>query len=157
MPSAPDLLVDGLLHTLDPSRPLAEAALVRDGRFVCVGTVAACAARAAKDARRLEVASAVPGLVDAHGHVLGLGKARREVSCDGAASAAECAARAGERARGAAAGAWVVGRGWDQNRWPGGAFPDRDVLSRAVPDRPCLLFRVDGHAAWANDAALAAA
>ncbi len=157
MPSAPELLVVGLLHTLDPARPIAEAALVRDGRFACVGTVAACAARAGNGARRLEVASAVPGLVDAHGHVFGLGKSRLEVSCEGAASAADCAARAGERARSAAAGAWVVGRGWDQNRWPGGAFPEREVLSRAVPDRPCLLVRIDGHAAWANDAALAAA
>jgi predicted amidohydrolase YtcJ len=157
MPSAPELLVIGLLHTLDPARPVAQAALVRDGRFACVGTVAACAARAGKGARRIEVASAVPGLVDAHGHVLGLGRSRLEVSCAGAASAAECAARAGERARAMAAGAWIVGRGWDQNRWPGAAFPDREALSRAVPDRPCVLVRVDGHAAWVNDSALAAA
>jgi predicted amidohydrolase YtcJ len=157
MPAAPELLVIGLLHTMDPSRPLAGAALVRDGRFACVGTEAECAARAAAGARRVEVACAVPGLVDAHGHVLALGRERLEVSCAGAADADACARRAAEHARTVPRGGWIRGRGWDQNRWPGAAFPTAAVLSRAVPDRPVVLVRVDGHAAWVNDAALAAA
>jgi predicted amidohydrolase YtcJ len=101
--------------------------------------------------------SVVPGLVDAHGHVQGLGRARREVSCAGAASAAECARRAAERGRAAPAGSWIRGRGWDQNRWAGAAFPDEATLTRAVPDHPVFLSRVDGHAAWVNARALAAA
>jgi predicted amidohydrolase YtcJ len=157
MSSAPELLVVGMLHTLDPAQPIAHAALVRDGRFACVGTVEACARLTTSDVPRLEVASAVPGLVDAHGHVLGLGRAGLEVTCAGAASAEACAARVAERARSAPPGTWIRGRGWDQNRWPGGAFPTRELLSRAVPDRPVFLIRVDGHAAWVNDAALAAA
>jgi len=157
MPSASELLVLGLIHTLDPSRPVAQAVLIRDGRFACVGTVEACTARAAPDARRLEVGSAVPGLVDAHGHVFGLAQARASVRCNGSASEEDCAARAAERARTAPPGAWVTGRGWDQNRWPGGRFPTAATLTRAVPDRPVFLRRVDGHAAWANAAALAAA
>jgi len=156
MTAAPELLVIGLLHTLDPARPLAQAALVRDGRFVCVGTVEACAAQG-REPRRVEVGSAVPGLVDAHGHVFGLGRAGLEVSCADAPSAEACAARAAARARAAPPGAWIRGRGWDQNRWSGAAFPTRAALSRAVPDRPAVLVRVDGHAAWVNDAALAAA
>src|SRR5512147_1675754 len=122
MATASELLVLGLIHTLDPSRPVAQAALVRDGRFACVGAAEACAAQAGPDVRRLRVGSAVPGLVDAHGHVFGLARARREVSCVGAASAQDCAERAAERARGLPPGAWVLGRGWDQNRWPGARF-----------------------------------
>ncbi|WP_242355716.1 amidohydrolase [Anaeromyxobacter sp. SG64] len=157
MASAPELLVIGLLHTLDPARPVAQAALVRDGRFACVGTVEACAARAAPGARRIEVGSAVPGLVDAHGHVMGLGRAELEVSCTGLPTEDACVARAAERARALPEGSWIRGRGWDQNRWPGQAFPTEARLSRAVPDHPVFLVRVDGHAGWANAAALAAA
>jgi len=157
MPSAPELLVTGLIHTLDPRNPLAEAVLVRDGRFACVGTVAACEGRALPGVRRVHVGSAVPGLVDAHGHVFGLGRSRGEVSCAGAASEDECLARVAARVRTAPPGSWLRGRGWDQNRWPGQRFPTAAALGRAVPDRPAVLMRVDGHAAWVNEAALAAA
>lgn len=154
-----DLLVGGLLYTLDPARPRAEAALARDGRLACVGSLADCEARARPGARRLDLGagSAVPGIADAHGHVLGLGRSLDEVSCAGVRSPAGCVARAAERARALPPGAWLLGRGWDQNLWPGGAFPDERELSAAVPDRPVLLARVDGHAAWANARALALA
>ncbi len=154
-----DLLVVGLLYTLDPARPRAEAALARDGRFACVGSVESCEKLARPGARRLDLGagSAVPGLADAHGHVLGYGRSLEEVSCAGLGSSAECAARASERARALPPGAWLRGRGWDQNLWPGSGFPDERELSAAVPDRPAVLTRVDGHAAWANARALALA
>lgn len=154
-----DLLVAGRIHTLDPAQPEAEAALVRGGKFVCVGARAACAAKAARDAKVLDLGegSATPGLVDAHGHVLGYGLALEEVSCFGAESEAECVARVVERAKSAPPGRWIVGRGWDQNRWPGKQFPTEEALSKAVPGRPVWLERVDGHAAWLDAAALQAA
>ena len=157
MANAPELLVVGLLHTLDPARPVVEAALLRDGRFACVGTIGACASRAAPGVRRIEVGSAVPGLADAHGHVMGLGRAELEVSCAGLESEDACVARAAERARALPKGSWIRGRGWDQNRWPRQAFPSEATLSRAVPDHPVFLVRVDGHAGWANGSALVAA
>ncbi|HSD19503.1 MAG TPA: amidohydrolase family protein, partial [Anaeromyxobacter sp.] len=157
MANAPELLVVGLLHTLDPARPVVEAALLRDGRFACVGTIGACASRAAPGVRRIEVGSAVPGLVDAHGHVMGLGRAELEVSCAGLESEDACVARVAERARALPKGSWIRGRGWDQNRWPRQTFPSEATLSRAVPDHPVFLVRVDGHAGWANGSALATA
>ncbi len=48
----------------------------------------------------------------------------------------------------------MLGRGWDQNDWPGQSFPDRFDLDRAFPDRPVWLERIDGHAGWANTRAL---
>ncbi len=154
-----DLLVVGTLHTLDPRRPRAGAALVRGGRFEAVGDEAACAALAGPRARRLDLGrgSAVPGLVDAHGHVLWLGRARQEVRCEGLPDAHACAARVAARARLLAPGRWIRGRGWDQNRWPDGAFPSEAPLTRAAPANPVVLVRVDGHAAWVNRAALDAA
>jgi predicted amidohydrolase YtcJ len=97
---------------------------------------------------------AVPGLTDAHAHLLGLGAELEEVDLRGAS-----VDRRGGRAR-ATAGSpegWVLGRGWDQNLWPGAAMPTHEPLTEAFPDRPVWLRRVDGHAGWANRAALQAA
>jgi predicted amidohydrolase YtcJ len=153
----PDLLVVAPIVTCDPARPRAEAALVRGGIFVRVGTRAECERDAGRGALRIEAGGAVPGLADAHGHVALLGRWRGEVACAGAASADACAARAAERARGVPPGTWIRGNGWDQNRWPGGRFPTADALTRAVPRHPAALSRVDAHAIWVNAAALAAA
>ncbi|MEJ2385005.1 MAG: amidohydrolase [Xanthomonadales bacterium] len=54
-------------------------------------------------------------------------------------------------------GAWLLGRGWDQNDWPEPVFPNRADLDAEFPDRPVWLRRIDGHAGWANSAALARA
>ena len=152
----PDLVLLTPILTGDPARPRAEAAVVRDGRFLVVGTRAACEAAAAPGAARLDAGVAVAGLADAHGHVALLGQWRRELRLSGASDAEACAARVGAQARTAPRGTWIRGSGWDQNRWPGGAFPSEAVLSRAVPDHPVALARVDGHALWVNGAALAA-
>jgi predicted amidohydrolase YtcJ len=154
-----DLLVVGTLHTMDPERPSAEAALIRGGQFVRVGSRAECRAAGGTRAEVLDLGhgSATPGLADAHGHLLCYGLALLDVDCVGTRSAEECAARAAERARGLPRGEWVLGRGWDESGWPGGRLPGVGTLSAAVPDHPVVLHRVDGHAAWLNARALALA
>jgi predicted amidohydrolase YtcJ len=154
-----DLLITGRIHTLDPSNPEAGAALIRGDRFACVGDAATCGERAGAGARRIDLGrgSAVPGLADAHGHVLGQGLALPNVSCLGAPTEEACAGRVAERARRTPRGQWLLGRGWDQSLWPGGRFPTEAALDQAAPDHPVLLERVDGHAAWANSRALALA
>jgi predicted amidohydrolase YtcJ len=158
---APDLLVTGTIYTFDPDRPEVEALLARDGRIACLGRDIDCRRAARSGVRHLHVGdgSVVPGLVDAHGHVLLHGRALEEVRCNGARDAAECAQRAAAQAqaRMLPKGAWVLGRGWDENRWQGGALPHERVLTAAVPNHPVLLERVDGHAAWVNARALAEA
>jgi predicted amidohydrolase YtcJ len=153
----PDLLVVAPVTTCDPVLPRAEAVLVRDGRFARVGSRRACEEAAGPGAVRIEAGGAVAGLADAHGHVALLGRWQAEVRLGDAADEAACAARVAERSRTAPPGAWIRGSGWDQNRWPERAFPSETALSRAVPDHPAALSRVDGHALWVNAAALAAA
>jgi predicted amidohydrolase YtcJ len=154
-----DLLIEGIIHTGDPARPRAGALLVREGRIACVGERAQCLAAAQGEVEHVDLGAgcAVPGLVDAHGHVLWYARGRREVACEDAPDAAACAARVAERARTAPAGAWLRGRGWNETAWPGAALPHAALLDRAAPRHPVLLLRVDGHAAWVNGAALAAA
>jgi predicted amidohydrolase YtcJ len=101
-------------------------------------------------------ATILPGLTDAHGHLYGLGLSLDTVPLY-AASVDEVVTRVKERAARAAPGEWILGRGWDQNRWPGKQFPTSAVLDAAVPDHPVWLRRVDGHAGWANGAAMRAA
>ena len=64
-----------------------------------------------------------PGLIDAHSHLAGLGEALEQVDLGGAATYDEVVRRVREAARDLPAGAWVRGRGWDQNRWPEQALP----------------------------------
>ena len=96
----------------------------------------------------------MPGLIDAHGHLLMLGGSLEEVDLRDVASLDEVRRRVAERAATLPEGAWVTGRNWDQSLWPGGKFPTAAVLDEAVPDRPVWLRRVDGHAGWANSAAM---
>src|SRR5512146_607460 len=156
---APDLLVLGTIHTLDDARPRAEALLARGGRILRVGTELECRRAARPGAIRLDTGSgcALPGLADAHGHVILHARSLEEVRCGGTRDAGECAQRAAWRARSVPAGTWIRGRGWDESRWEGGALPSVDVLSTAVPDHPVVLERIDGHASWVNARALAIA
>lgn len=99
----------------------------------------------------------LPGLTDAHGHLYGLGLSLDTVNLVGADSYDEVIARVKERAARAATGEWILGRGWDQNRWPSKQFPTAAALDAAIPDHPVWLRRVDGHAGLANSVAMRAA
>ena len=155
----------GTVYTVDAERPTADAFAVEDGRFVAVGTEAEVLAGRA-DWPRLDLAgrTVTPGLIDAHAHLMGLGQALLQADLVGTTSKADIIERLAAFAETLPEGAWVTGRGWDQNDWgngpdgqPSGAFPTRADLDAAFPDRPVFLTRVDGHAGWANTAAMRAA
>jgi len=153
------VLTAARIHTQDPSHPQATAmAWDGEGRILAVGTAAELRRRYPQ-ARRIDAgkATVVPGLIDAHAHLMGLGYALMRADLSGATSKAEVIERLRAFAATAPAGAWIEGRGWDQNRWPEQAFPTAADLDAAFPDRPVWLERIDGHAAWANSAAMRAA
>lgn len=99
----------------------------------------------------------IPGMVDAHAHLLGLGTSLRSVHLEGSATYDEVISRVVQRSGSARPGEWITGRGWDQNRWPVKTFPTHEALDRAVPDNPVVLTRIDGHALLANALAMKAA
>lgn len=98
----------------------------------------------------------LPGLIDAHGHVIGLGNNLSRLDIRDADSVEEVgkllAAFSKENPKG-----WILGRGWDQTRWTPSTFPTAEDLDRFVKDRPVVLTRVDGHAIWVNSQAMALA
>ena len=99
----------------------------------------------------------LPGLIDAHGHVMGLGLAALQLDLVGTSSVGDLQQRLRAYASLRPNDPWIVGRGWNQELWPEARFPTSADLDAAVPDRPVTLERVDGHALVVNGAALRAA
>jgi predicted amidohydrolase YtcJ len=99
----------------------------------------------------------MPGLIDAHGHVLGLGLIALQLDLAGTTSLADLQQRLRAYAAAHPDARWIIGRGWNHELWPDKRFPTAADLDAIVPDRPVWLARVDGHAAVANSAALRAA
>lgn len=155
-PASAGALVNARIHTLSAERPLAEAlAWDASGRIVAVGgrddVLAQAPGATLHDAGG---ATVVPGLIDAHAHLMGLGFALMQADLVGARSKHEVLERLRAFAAQLPDGAWLLGRGWDQNLWPDKSFPTATDLDAAFPTRPVWLERVDGHAGWANTAAM---
>lgn len=98
----------------------------------------------------------VPGMIDSHGHVMGLGFAALTLDLSDTKSLPEALEKIGAYAKSNPDRPWILGRGWNQELWPEKRFPTAAELDAVVPDRPVWLTRVDGHAGWANSKALAA-
>ncbi|MDI1444000.1 amidohydrolase [Polyangium sp. 6x1] len=150
------VLLGGAVRTLDPARPEASAVAVRGDRIVAVGTDADVRAFIGPETRveRLSGGAVIPGLVDGHCHLHGLGAALESLDVRGKKSPEDIARLVAVEAKGRAPGEWITGRGWDQNLFTPAAFPTHDPLDAASPDHPVALERIDGHALWANAAAL---
>jgi predicted amidohydrolase YtcJ len=99
----------------------------------------------------------LPGLIDAHGHVMDLGMAAMTLQLTGTSSIADLQQRLRAYAAGHPGNAWIIGFGWNQELWPDKRFPTAADLDSIVLDRPVVLERVDGHAVLANSAAMRAA
>lgn len=96
----------------------------------------------------------LPGLIDSHGHQLGLGEALLKVDVRDIPSAKETARFVKQYADKNPQLTWITGRGWNQVLWPDKTFPLAVQLDEYIQDRPVWLERVDGHAGWASSKAL---
>ncbi|MBA4071484.1 MAG: amidohydrolase [Gemmatimonas sp.] len=158
-PTADLIVTNARIYTSDDTRPVVQAVAVAGGRVLFAGNAAGAMALKGAATRVLDLGgrTVIPGMIDAHGHVAGLGDALHIVDLTGTMSYDEVVARVAERAKNTPKGEWVLGRGWDQNDWGDTRFPTHDKMSAAVPDHPVYIVRVDGHAGLANLKALQAA
>ncbi|WP_294189450.1 amidohydrolase family protein [uncultured Sphingomonas sp.] len=99
----------------------------------------------------------VPGMIDAHGHVIELGLQALTLDLSDTTSLEMAKAKIAAYAKGNPERQWIIGAGWNQEKWGLGRFPTAADLDGVVSDRPVYLTRADGHAAWANSAAIRAA
>ena len=108
------------------------------------------------DAKRIDGKgkTLLPGLTDAHAHVLGLGLLKSNLDLAGSPSVDDAVARIAAYADAKPSVRWILGRGWNQVIWPVQEFPTAAHIDAVVSDRPVWLRRVDGHAGWANSVAL---
>lgn len=128
------------------------------GKILAVGSAADVTARA-PGARRVDMGgkTLLPGLIDAHGHVFGLGQMLTQLDLSQTTSLEGALKAIADYSRANAGHGWLRGRGWNQENWKLGRFPTAADVDTVVSDRPVWFERVDGHAGWANSRALAAA
>ena len=96
----------------------------------------------------------LPGLIDAHGHVMSLGNSLLEIDLRDVANASQAAKQVSDYAKAHPDLLWITGGGWNQVLWPDKTFPSAKQLDEYVQDRPVMLSRVDGHGTWVNSKAL---
>jgi predicted amidohydrolase YtcJ len=145
------------IYTVNPKQPQASAIAVRQGRVLAVGDDVAQYVGASTRVIDAKGATIVPGLIDSHGHVRSLGDRLGSIDLRGVLSESEAVEKVREAAKRYKPGEWILGSAWDQNLWAGKQFPNAAGISKAAPDNPVSLERVDGHAVWVNRKALAIA
>lgn len=167
-PAEADLiLTHGVVHALAGEDRPAEAIAVRQGRVLAIGDEGTVLRHRgpATPVVDLKGATVIPGLIDAHADLMGAGETLLNESTGGSLyldlsdteSEEDAVQRVRARARGLAPGDWILGKGWNQERWTRQEMPDKRLLSDIVQNNPAFLVRSGGHAAWLNHRALEAA
>jgi predicted amidohydrolase YtcJ len=166
------LLVNGRVYTIDAARPRASALAIAGERILAVGDDSPMRdlLPPGGDVIDLQGRCVIPGLTDCHVHFASYALGLRELDLGDAASLDEAMARVAKRAQETPPGGchpepdfgelsravegWIVGRGWDQERWPERRFPTAADLDGVAPNRPVVLEAKNGHALVANSRAL---
>jgi predicted amidohydrolase YtcJ len=135
--------------------PDADAVVISGGEITFVGGSTEARTHQAESTRVVDLAGAtvIPGLVDSHTHVFELGAALERIDLIDVATEEDAVALVVERARSVPKGEWIVGRGWDEGAWAN-RYPDKVLLTQAVPDHPVFLDSLHSFGGWANQMAL---
>lgn len=149
------VITGGTIYTMKPERFYVQAIAVSADRIVFVGDEDDALKYRGPDTHVLDLGGGtmLPGLVDAHAHLLNLGNYMAELKVTGTRSAKQIRDTVVARQVDTPKGSWIVGRGWDQNDWDSQRFPTWRELA-GTERNPVYLRRVDGHAAWLNSTAL---
>lgn len=154
-PTVDLLLINAHVITVVRNRPTAEAIAIRGDRIAWVGTTAEARRRFPDAAQIIDLrgATVLPGLIDAHVHLLSLGQSLLRLNLKDVADESQAVAMVKQRVANAAPGEWIVGWGWDEGKWAA-HYPNNQALSDASPNNPVLLVGLHSFAAWANKKAL---
>lgn len=151
-----DLLVyNATIYTVDSSFSTAEAMVIKDGKVIETGSLSALQEKYnAKEKLDAQGKFIYPGFIDAHAHFVGYGLGLQKLNLVETTSWEDVLNKCSDWSKNLDSTAWLVGRGWDQNKWPVKDFPTNQKLNELFPNRPVFLTRIDGHAAIANNKAL---
>lgn len=151
------LLFNGRFYTMDRRVPRADAVFIRGDRIEAIGARPEVETCAAGHVRRIDLEGrcVVPGFIDAHVHVLGLGLSLHQVDLGRCRNVPDLVERMRAGTERLPKDAWAVGRGWRlEELWKPGEAPDVQALDAAFPDRPAVAWSKDSRSAWANTQAL---
>ncbi|MBC7224028.1 MAG: amidohydrolase [Anaerolineae bacterium] len=150
------LLTHGVVRTMDPALPVADAVLIVGNRIAAVGPAAEVRLAAPAGTETLDLGRllVLPAFTDAHVHLVEFAISLQTIRLDDARSREEVVARVAEAARERPPGEWILGQGWDRNLWPDPSFPHHADLDRVAPDHPVALDSKDLHSLWVNSLAL---
>ena len=149
------LLLNAHIITMNPRQPSAEAVAIVDGRIGWVGSTADAKTlfRNAAEILDLGGATVLPGIIDAHAHLMNLGESFLKLDLKGVATPEEAARRVKEKVATLRSGEWILGWGWDEGKWAA-QYPTHELLTEVAPTNPVFLTGLHGFAAWANKRAL---
>ncbi len=153
-----DLVIhNAIIHSMDDNNTVYEAIAIRDGKIIELGPERQILNKYSYDESiDAEGKEIYPGFTDAHGHLLPYADMKLGVNLYGSKSMSEVLVRT-EKYVDKTDRKFVVGHGWDQSMWGGDTLPTNERLNALFPKMPICLYRVDGHAVLANDAALSLA
>lgn len=146
-----DLIVrNAKVYKVDNNFSTAESFAIKDGKFIAIGTNSEIEKKYEADSViDAQGKTIVPGLIDAHCHFFSYAMNLQNADLTGTNSVEEIIKTLKEHHK-KFPDLWIVGRGWDQNKWKNKNFPAKQVLDSVFPDVPVVLTRVDGHAVWVN-------
>jgi predicted amidohydrolase YtcJ len=148
----------GKIYTANDETPTVEAVAIRKGIITYAGSDSGdwCAEAAGTNSKTIDLgsATAMPGLTDAHGHLLGIGLREMTLNLEGTTSVTDLQSRLKQVASETSAGQTIYGRGWIETHWPEARFPTREDLDAITTEHPVILERADGHASVVNTLAL---
>jgi predicted amidohydrolase YtcJ len=150
------ILLNGVIHTMDPANPQAEAVAIANGRFLAVGSNAEIGAYATSRTKRLDLGRfpVLPGFIDAHMHVAASGLEHLKSVDTDLPSIAAIKDAVRKRAVQTPAGDWVLGFKYDDTKMAEGRPINRHDLDEAAPNNPVYIRHRGGHTAFVNSAAL---
>ena len=153
--SADLLILNAHVVTMNGKQPSAEAIAMQGDRIAWVGSSEEARRRFPKPVSSLDLhgATVLPGIIDAHGHLINLGESLVRLNLKDLATEQEMVERVRERTAKSAPGEWIVGWGWDEGKWASN-YPSNKALSEASPRHPVFLVGLHTFAAWANQRAL---
>jgi len=160
--SADTIILNGNIYTVNSDQPKAEALAIKGDRIVAIGDAASIEAWKGAETKVIDAEGqfVMPGFIEGHGHFDGLGASLQNLNFLRSKSWDDIVEMVAENAKTAEAGAWIIGRGWHQEKWltPVGqnvlGYPYHDALSAVTPNNPVVLRHASGHGLFANAKAM---
>ena len=150
------VLLNGKIYTLDPKKPTAQAVAVLEEKIIYVGKNSEASKLAGPDTEVIDLKGKIvlPGLTDCHVHMAGFGRSLSALDLRNVTSIAQLKELVREKAENLPREAWILGRGWDQEKFAENRLPTRWDLDDAAPNNPVALVRVCGHICVVNSKAM---